>query len=56
MAQSVEESDDSPPMGSEWLEQAKHFLVGPAVSTGQVMDDDVLDVEVADCDLVGIAM
>jgi hypothetical protein len=43
-------------MRAELLEQAQHLLVTPPGSPGQVMHDNVFEMEVPHLDLVGVAM
>jgi len=56
MTEMMEESDHTPSIWAERLEKLQHLLVCAPIPTGQVMHDDVLEVEVPDRHLVGITM
>lgn len=54
MAQRVEKAYHPTTVGPIGPEQLEHLLVRPAISAGEVMDHEVLDVKVPDGNLVGI--
>ncbi len=56
MAQSVEEPGHPSSMRAKWLEQLQHLLVCSPRPASQVIHHDVLEMEVADIDLVGVTM
>ena len=56
MAHGVEEAGHPGPVGTERLEQFQHLLVAPTRLAREVVDNDVLEVEVADLHLIRVAM
>lgn len=52
----MEKPDHPTPVRSEWLQELEHLLVGSPIPPGEMVDDHVLEVEVARRHLVGIAV
>ena len=56
MTQVVEKSDHTTAIWPERLQELQHLLVRPSIPTGQVVDHHVLEMEISDGHLIGVAV